>query len=238
MRTIATCAILALLPGLAFAQNDEGLTATGSSAGLGAEIAALDTDFYSGNAAMVGPNAHLQLGSFLRLEGRYLTGDMSSNYSGIQVNERAHLIEGEATLGFAASDKTRLFVGGSYRGLANASIPNGDRLSSNLFAILGVASHGRISSKWTAITQLSGGILVYGQEDIEDPNEPVDTSFNRNSGWMAQVSVEFGRSYEVGTLSVEPFYRLYRLDQTDPVNGLEVPETDVAEGGVRLNYHL
>ena len=167
MRTIAICAILAMLPGLAYAQ-DEGLTTTSSSAGIGGEVAALDTDFLGGQATMVGANAHFQAGSLLRLEGRYLTGTMSSDYfyTGTRTNERAHLLEGEATLGFAAGEETRLFIGGSLRGLSNPSIPNGDRLSTNAFGILGVAKKGRISSRWTAITQLAGGILVYGQEDV------------------------------------------------------------------------
>ena len=237
MRTIAISAILALVPGLALAQNN-GLTATGSSAGIGAEVAAVDTDFLGGNATMFGGNAHVQMGSFLRLEGRYLTGVMSSKYSGIDVDERAHLIEGEATVGFAASDQTRLFVGGGYRALKSQPIPDGDRLSNTLYLPFGVASHGRISSEWTAITTLAGGFVIYGLEDIQDPNMGLDETFSRDSGWMARASIEFGRSYHLGTLSVEPFFRFYQLDQTDPQSGVRVDKLDVTEGGIRFNYHL
>lgn len=237
MRTIALFAILALAPGLAAAQDD-GLTATSSSAGLGAEIAAFDTTANGGNANLVGGNAHLQLGSFLRVEGRYLTGDLTSRFQGVKVRERANLVEGEATLGFAASDRTRIFAGGGYRFLESTPNPNGERLSHTLYVPLGVASHGRISSKWTAITTVVGGLVVRGEEEIENPTLGVDDTFTRKSGWMARASIEFGRSYVVGELSIEPFFRYFKLDESDPEGGVFVAETEATEAGVRFNYQL
>jgi hypothetical protein len=238
MRITTFLAVL-FLPGMALAQNN-GLSATSSSAGIGAEITALDTTANGGHATMAGANAHFQLGSLLRAEGRYLTGTMTSTYAGATTDERAHLIEGEANLGFATTDHTRLFIGGGYRLLQSDPYPGsgGDRTSHTVYVPAGLATHGRISGNWTAITTLAGGLVLYGREDIENPLLSVDESFDRESGWMARASVEFGRSYAIGELSIEPFFRYYNLDKTDTSGGFVVQGIEATEGGVRFNYKL
>lgn len=233
MRTIALFAFLALAPGLATAQAN-GLTATGSSVGIGAEFSRLDTDYAGGKGRLAGGNIHLQTGSFLRLEGRVLTGELESG----STEERANLVEGEATIGFAASSHTRLYIGGGYRLLDSAPNPDAQRLSHTIYAPIGVASHGRISERWTAITTISYGLVVRGIEDINDPTIGVDATFTRNSGSVLQGSIEFGRTYEVGTLSIEPYFRRFSLGATDPVDGTSISGIDVKETGLRFNYQL
>jgi len=236
---ITTFLAALLLPGMALAQNG-GLTATGSSASIGAEVTALDTSFNAGHATMAGANAHFQLGSFLRAEGRYLTGTMTSTYPISNAHERAHLIEGEADIGFAATSSTRLFIGGGYRLLNYDPYPGsgGDRTSHTIYLPAGLASHARVSSNWTAVTTLAAGLMLYGREEIDNPIVGVDETFDRESGWIARASIEFGRDYGLGVLSIEPFFRYYNLDRSNTENGTFVVDTEATEGGVRFNYQL
>jgi hypothetical protein len=235
-------ATLLLTPLGAFA--DDPVTAAGSDAGIGLDIARAERSFEvdgleaDTDGTLGGVHAFLQRGDLLRAEARLLGGSLESEAGGQSDTGNASLLEVRATLGTSPGPGRRFYAGvGIDRLAADSPFGSGDATRSSIYLPFGVAGSGRFTRGWHALVTLEGRFVVASEEEIDGIPGVGDADFDSAGGYGAEFSVHL-RNNATG-VAIEPYLQYMAPADSDETRvgatRVEIRDASRALGGVRLS---